>query len=153
MSFSIEFLNNPLCYPYEDQTTAGAKGVLVLGDVREYFLSSLYQWSKRDYETQWKHALKELLGGRNKAALITTYGSPEIATHLEWWPMYVKGGTVFIQDHLLFYDQLSAPFSMQQAFTFLRDRQTINEEGRAISEWKVDASDVEAFGRRLYEQG
>lgn len=149
MSFSISFLEEPLSHPYDDKTTPAARGILMLGAAREYFLASLYHWSKKDYEKQWHHAIKTLLDGRNKAALITTYGSPEVATHLEWWPMYVRDCTVFIQDHLLFYDQLAEPFSVQNAFSFLRDRQTTNEHGKKISEWKVELFEVEAFARTL----
>jgi len=95
-----------------------------LNESKEYFGSSLYQWTKEDYESQWRDAIKTLLDGQEKAALITEYVGPEAATHLEWWPMYVVGSAVFIQNHLLFYDQLSEPFSMQKAVSFLRERRT-----------------------------
>src|SRR3954452_19436956 len=116
MSFSIQFLDEPLSYPYEDRTSPAARGVLVLGAAREYFLSSLYEWSKECYESQWRHAIKTLLLKNGKAALITTYGSSGHATHLEWWPMYVVEDAVFVQDQLLFYDQLTEPFSTQNPF-------------------------------------
>ena len=149
MSFSIGFLNEPTSYPYDDPTTPQARGVLILGEAKEYFGSSLYQWSKKDYEEQWRHALKTLLDGKNRAALITEYVSPESATHLEWWPMYVVGNEVFIQDHLLFYDQLPKSFSIPTAFSFLRDRRTTSEDGKKISEWVVAMPEVEEFARAL----
>jgi hypothetical protein len=101
MPFSIAFQEEPLCYPYEDRTTPAASGVLILGKAKEHFLASLYQWNQRDYQRQWRHAIDVLLDGKIKSALITTYGSPEIATHLEWWPMLLVGDTVRFQDHLL----------------------------------------------------
>ncbi len=61
--------------------------------------------------------------------------------------MYVVGNAVFIQNHFLFYDQLAEPFSAQNQFSLLRDRQTTDEEGNKISEWAVDVSDVEEFAR------
>jgi len=147
MTFSITFLDEPLSYPYEDPAAPAARGVLVLGDTKEHFLASLYEWSKESYESQWRHAIKTLLLGNDKAALITTYGSPDNATHLEWWPMYVAGGSVFLQDHLLFYDRLPKPFSVENAFSFVRDRRTVDEDGTAISEWMVNFSDVKEFAR------
>jgi hypothetical protein len=111
--------------------------------------SSLYQWSKKDYESQWRDAIKTLLNGQKRAALITEYVGPEAATHLEWWPMYVVGNEVFIQNQLLFYDQLREPFSAQRAFSFLSDRCMTNEEGKRISEWAVTISEVEKFARTL----
>jgi hypothetical protein len=147
MLFSIEYLDEPTSYPYDDPATPEARGVLILGEVKEYFGSSLYQWSKKDYEAQWRQAIRALLDGNDRAALITEYVGPQAATHLEWWPMYVVGNAVFIQNHFLFYDQLAEPFSLQNQFSFLRDRRTTNEEGKKISEWTVGVSDLEKFFR------
>jgi len=148
MPFSIAFQEEPLSYPYEDRATPAAGGVLVLGDANEHFTASLHQWSKEDYQRQWRHAVEVLLRGKDRAALITEYLGPEIATHLEWWPMYLVREKVFLQNHLLFYDQLPRPFSVKNAFSFLRDRHTTNEEGEIISEWSVSLSEVEAFARK-----
>ncbi len=147
MPFSIAFQNKPLCYPYEDRTTPAASGLLILGEAKEHFHASLYQWSREDYENQWRHAIETLLGGKDKSALITEYVSAEVATHLVWWPMYVVGDTVFFQNHLLFYDQLTGPFSVENALGLLRDRKTTNTDGEKISEWSVSFYEVEAFVR------
>jgi hypothetical protein len=149
MSFSIGFLDEPTSYPYDDPATPQARGVLILGEADEYFGSSLYQWSKKDYEAQWRQAVKVLLDGKDRAALITEYVGPEAATHLEWWPMYVVGNEVFIQNHLLFYDQLAEPFWIEKQFSFLCDRTVTNEEGKKISEWVVPMPEVEEFARAL----
>jgi len=149
MAFSIAFEKKPLSYPYDDRTTPAASGLLTLGSARVGFLASLYQWKVEDYEGQWKQAITVLLNEKKKAALITTYGSPDIASHLEWWPMYVVGDIVYFQNHLLFYEQLPTQFSIENAFSFLRDRISVNEEGRPISEWEVRLAEVEEFGRSL----
>jgi hypothetical protein len=149
MSFSIEFLDEPPSYPFDDPATPQAKGILILGGAKEYFGSSLYHWTKKDYESQWRHAIKKLLDGKDRAALITEYVGSEAATHLEWWPMYVVGKAVFIQNQLLFYDQLAEPFSVQNAFSFLRERRTTNQEGKKISEWAIGMPELEEFARAL----
>ena len=102
MSFSIAFQEKPLFYPYGDRRTPAASGVLVLGDASEQFIASLYQWSKEDYQRQWRPAVEVLLHGKDKAALITEYLGPEGSTHLVWWPMYLVGEEVFLQNHLYF---------------------------------------------------
>ena len=145
MAFSIAFTAEPLCYPYEDPTTPAASGLLTFGATKETFLSSLYEWTRKDYEQQWRQAIAAILFQKSKAALITSYGSPDNATHLEWRPMYVVGSTVY----LLFYDQLPKPFSIENAFRFLRDRQTTNEEGKRISEREVSLAELEDFARSL----
>ncbi len=137
MPFSIAFEGQPLSYPYDDPTTPAATGVLILGDHRESFLASLYDWSRQDYEKQWRHAIEAVLDAGDKAALITTFVSPQVGTHLEWWPMYLVGNRVFFQDQLLFHEKLSRPFSVESAFLYIRDRETVNEEGQTISEWSV----------------
>ncbi len=43
-----------------------------------------------------------------------------------------RGRQSFLQNHLLSYEQLTRPFSMQEPYTSLRDRKTINEDGNRI---------------------
>jgi hypothetical protein len=148
MAFSITFQDEPLCYPYDDQSSPAASGLLVLGEFREGFLASLYQWSREGYERQWRQAIATLLNGK-KSALITEYCSPETARHLVWWPMFLVEDRVYFQNDLLFYDQLKEPFSIENALSFVRDRKTVNSEGKKLSEWSVHLSEVEAFARAL----
>jgi hypothetical protein len=95
MAFSITFQDEPLCYPYDDPSTPAASGLLVFGEFQEGFLASLYQWSREDYERQWRQAIAALFHGMKKSALITEYLSPETASHLVWWPMYLVEDRVF----------------------------------------------------------
>jgi hypothetical protein len=147
--FSIAFLDEPLSYPFDDATTPAAYGELAIGNHREGFCASLYEWSRGDYESQWRHAIRSLLERKDRAALIVEYISPLASWKLEWWPMYAGGETVFLQNHLLFYEQLTRPFSMHDPYASLRDRQTIDEDGDHISEWFVSFSEIEAFARAL----
>ena len=126
-----------------------AMGEIVLGDFRENFAASLYQWSKADYEAQWRNAIRTLLEG-SKSALMVHYVSPEFADNFEWWPMYRVGDVVYLQNHLPWYDQLPGPFSPENMLSFVKDRITINEDGNRISEWSVKLSDIEAFARTLF---
>jgi hypothetical protein len=59
------------------------------------------------------------------------------------------GKTVFFQNHLLFYEQLTQPFSIHDPYSSLRDRETIDEDGNHISEWFVSFSEIEEFARSL----
>lgn len=147
MSFSIRFSDEPLLYPFDDDKTPAAPGVLMMGDSKEGFYSSLYQWSKQQYESQWQQAIRALLGESSKAALIVEYLSPDVASHLEWWVMYREGEIVYLQNQLLFYGQLERPFSLDAPFASLRDRETVNQESRPISEWSVSLSEIKEFAR------
>jgi hypothetical protein len=145
MPFSIQFLDEPLRYPFDDANTPGAPGLLVMGESKEGFCSTLYQWSKQQYESQWERAIDVLLNESLKAALIVEYIGPDAGSHLEWWAMYREGETVYLQDQLLFYSQLSEPFSLDAPFESLRDRETINAEGQKISEWSVSLQEIKRF--------
>lgn len=125
-----------------------AVGELVLGEFKEAFHASLFQWNKTDYEAQWRSAIKTLLEG-SKSALIVHYVSPEFADNFEWWPMYRAEHVVYFQNQLPWYGQLRQPFSLENIFSFVGDRVTINEDGDRISEWSVKLSDVEDFARTL----
>ena len=149
MPFSIEFLDEPLLYPFDDVETPAAPGVLIMGNAKEGFYSSLYDWKKQQYESQWQRAIRVLLSESSKAALIVEYLSPEVASHLEWWAMYREGETVYLQNQLLFYEQLATPFSLDSPFASLHDRATIDPEGTSISEWSVSLSEVEQFARMI----
>jgi len=150
MTFSISFIEDKISFPYDDPQTAAAIGMLVLGDHQERFRSSLSDWSKMQYVSQWESALNLILTNvDSKAALITTYGNPRFSTHLEWWPMYRSGDSVYVQNHLLFYEDLPAPFDVSVPFRSLKEREIFNEEGRCISEWKVGLSAVRSFIRGI----
>ena len=149
MAFLIAFSEEPVCYPYDDPKTPAATGSLIIGTARQGFLASLHNWSKSDYERQWRYALGRIMRGERKSALVTEYVSPDFASHLEWWPLYLAGDTVLVQNQLLFYDQLPAPFSLENMYEFIHERVTVSDRGRSISEWRVDFSEVKDFFESL----
>jgi hypothetical protein len=144
MAFSIGFTDDPVWDPGE-----GAAGELLgwikLGDFQENFSSGLFEWTQSTYEEQWKGALHSLLNGATKSALITFYVSPQYGHHLEWWPLHRVDELVYVQNHLLLYDQLTRPFLAAEAISFVKDRQTISEDGEKISEWCVGLDDIKFF--------
>ena len=148
MSFSISFLEEPLFFPYDDESIPAAAGRLALGDEHEGFHASLFLWTKRDYETQWRQAIRTLLSGADRAALITEYIGPG-AGRLWWWPMYKIDETVYLHEQILFFNQLKEPFLLARAFSFIGDRQTINDEGDVISEWSASLLEVQEFADSL----
>jgi len=149
MAFSIAFSEEPVCHPYDDRETPAATGSLIIGSARQGFLASLYEWSTKDYERQWRNALGRIIRGESKSALMTEYVSPVSATHLEWWPLYAAGNTLFVQNQLLLYDQLPEPFNLENWHDFIGERSTVSEDGRPISEWRVDLSEVHVFFKSL----
>jgi hypothetical protein len=145
MSFSISFLDEPVFY---DEQTPMAAGELVLGEYRETFCASLFQWSKSDYGAQWRGAIKTLLED-SKSALMVHYVSQEFADNFEWWKMYREGDVVYFQNQLPWHEQMTQPFLVENLSLSIGDRKTINEDGDQISEWKVQLREVENFAKTL----
>lgn len=148
MAFSISFMNLPLEHPYEDESIKAARGLIVLGDSSEEFLANLREWTEAEYREQWINSIRSLLDGELKAVLITTFSSPTVASHLEWWALYRVGEDVFAQNQLLFFGHVKGEFDSNKAVQFLKDRETRNEEGLPISEWTVSMDDLRLYAEK-----
>jgi CdiI N-terminal domain len=106
-------------------------------------------WDRRLYERHWARALRRLLEGASRSALITSYVEPGLADYLMWWPLYREGDSVYVQNHMLFYAQLAKPFSPEDPWESVPARRNVNAEGLRISEWVTDLASVrECLDRR-----
>ena len=149
----ISFTGAPNQYLADDPTIPSAIGRIVAGSLDEEFVSTLYEWDKRAYETQWLQSLEEFVAGGEKAVLITYYVNAKESDNLEWWALYRgKGDIVHVQNHMPWYDQIGAEFSVVEANSFLHDRETVGEDGIAISEWDVPFKEVQMFLDALKRQ-
>lgn len=63
MAFAIYFTEEPDQFLGDDPNVRYAIGRILAGDLDESFASSLYEWARRDYETQWLLALERLIAG------------------------------------------------------------------------------------------
>jgi len=149
MAFSIGFMDLPLEHPYEDEFTSAARGLILLGESSEEFLANLREWNPEEYRYQWRCSIQNLLDGGHKAVLITTFSSPVNASHLEWWALYREGECIFAQNQLLFFDGIEDRFDPHRAVEFLRERQTVNEDGVPISEWDFSMDDLRSFATQF----
>jgi hypothetical protein len=133
------------------ETFPGVKdfhGRIQIGDYTETFMTCLVSWDRNLYRRHWILALRRLLEGGTKSALITSYVEPALADYLIWWPLYRAGTTVYVQNQMLFYNQLLKPFSSENPWESVPERRTLNDEGSRISEWTTDVSSVqECLGR------
>ena len=150
MAFSICFTGEPDQYLGDDPNVPYAMGSIVAGGLDEGFASTLYEWSKSDYEAQWLRSLEQLIVGSTKVVLITQYVNPSESSNLEWWALYRgEDDMVYVQNHLRFYDQLGSDFSVADASKFLAERITVNADGNRISEWEVPFTEIKLFVDRF----
>jgi hypothetical protein len=139
-TFEIRFLSAP-----ETPAPSGsAYGEIRIGSFRERFESDLSFWSTSDYERQWRTGASRILQ-TDRAALITSMGDPSSANFIRWWPMYRQGEMVIFHEHLLFLEELTTPFDPEMTEKFVRDRETLTEDGQPISEWTTSLDTIRAF--------
>jgi CdiI N-terminal domain len=123
-------------------------GQIRVGDFSETFVASLDSWNRDRYERHWKGAIAKIVDGSDRSALITSYVEPIHSTHLMWWPLYREKNSVYLQNPMLFYDQLKKPFSAEAPWDSVRERQTVSPEGKGISEWATDFDSLREFLQR-----
>lgn len=119
------------------------EGTLVIGDFTEDFHASTSYWDRKKYLSQWRRGLEAIRDGSEKSAVITDMYDPATANFIFWWVMYRLGGDIYIQNHVLFMEDLDKPFSERNLHEFIPERDTVTEEGEPISEWKVSLTDVQ----------
>lgn len=126
------------------------KGVVVIGEFREEFEVDLSFWNVAEYRACWLAQLRRFLNGGSKAAMITSIPDPTTANFIFWWPMYwVDPDTVAVQHQVLMLEELAKAFDPMSLHDHVPDRETLSEDGDAISEWWVARTSVEAFVDRL----
>jgi hypothetical protein len=147
MPFSVEF---PLCST--EEVWEGQRvmfGRITLGNFTEEFAAYLDYWSSVEYEAQWKEAVCRIISGASIDALITDMHDLKTAHHLVSWPMYREGNRVFIQNRLLFLNDLGRPSQLEHAIAKLGERKAVNHVDAQISEWSATVNDLEVFIDRL----
>jgi hypothetical protein len=120
-------------------------GRITIGDFSEELYVGLASWDREKYEHQWKVAIARIVAGAGRSALIVSYIELLFSHYVMLWPMYRDGETVYIQNRMLFFDQLSKPFSTDRPWDSLQERETISPEGERISEWVTDIDSLRAY--------
>jgi hypothetical protein len=144
INFSIAFTG------FDEQDPMVAIGKLRLRDHDEYFESVLGFWGADDYERSWSVGLRRVLAGETTSCLATSVTNPPTANFVEVWPLYREGNDVYVQNCLIFLDQLSHEFDADAPWESVSPRETVDEDGQVISEWKVNLTDIREFLRTTF---
>jgi|SRR5262245_37081281 len=148
MAFSIDLIPDPV--PKLDPGVIASLGVIQIGSFQERFIASLMYWKTDDYNRHWKQAIERILHLSDVSCLITSMTDPTTGDHIFWWPMYRVNDQVFIQNHILFIDQLQYQLDERNPFSSVTERQIIDEDGNRISEWSVQINELEEFLLKEY---
>jgi hypothetical protein len=143
MQFSIVF--KEIESRLRKRRVSEAYGTIRIGLFEETFHSNLTFWQPQDYTRHWLEACDRVLKTSHaSSALITSMEDPDSANFITWWPLYREGQKVYIQNHLLLFDQLKEPFRLENPFVHVPARET-KDEGTKISEWETDLGAIREF--------
>jgi len=142
MTFSIQFVEQGSWESWF------APGELVLNDSIESFVASVdpgTEWTRRDYERQWRTGLKRITDGETKSCLITSLPDPGQTDFLQFWPMYRVRDWVVLQEKWMLPTGLPPGFDPARPYQIVEDWISISDTGQKISEWWVPYRDVIDF--------
>ena len=129
----------------ESEGEQALEGQLTIDEFSEPFKSSISYWNRDEYLSQWKSGFQAILQGEKKSAFITSMYDPTKANFIFWWVMYRNEKDVFIQNHVLFLDELDEAFDENDFIKFVPERETLSEDGEPISEWKASIIDIREY--------
>ena len=139
MSFAIELFDE------DSETKRTASGLISIGSFQERFSAPLDFWSMNDYRRHWSDSVDFLISTGKDSCLITAMHNPNTANFIQWWLLYPRGNSVFIQNQLLFLNALPDAFNVLKPYLQVPARQVINDEGVPISEWESTLNDFVCF--------
>jgi hypothetical protein len=123
-----------------------ASGRIVIGDFTETFRVPLGYWNESDYRRSWRQAFDVLNADqRSMSCLMTSMTDPGNSNFLVCWPMYREGENVYIQNAIIFVDEIREAFDPAAPWDFIRPRQVIDEDGNKISEWITSMNSLREF--------
>jgi hypothetical protein len=131
-----------------DPGVTAVYGKITIGDFSEMIYVGLVSWSREQYENLWKAAVARIVAEADRSALIVSYIEPPLSHYAMLWPMYREGEIVHVQNRMLFFDQLSVPFSIDRPWDSLQERETTGPEGQPISEWLTSIDSLCEFLRK-----
>lgn len=138
MGFSIDFID------YKSSDKFLARGQITIGNFTEEFECAIHYWDKERYMNQWVEGCNKICK-EPKSALMTSIHEPVQANFMVWWVMYRESNNVYIQNQLLFMENLSSPFQEENIYEHISDRETVNEDGLEISEWQTSVSEIKQW--------
>lgn len=127
-------------------------GEIQIGDFKETFDMSLDSWSIEEYTKQWAEGFARIKE-KNLSCLIANAQNPKRTAPgpkplINLWLLYREKDIVYIQNQLLFGSHLKElankllPFDSNTCYSYIKPRETINEDGKIISEWKIEIDEL-----------
>lgn len=124
----------------------GPIGRITINDFSETFLMDVSYWSVEQYLQNWHSALKELeRSGGSTSCIVSSITDPKNSNFIVCWPMYRDGSDVYVQNHMVFLEEVEGEFDEERPWRHVRPRSVVDEDGVRISEWSTDIFQVINF--------
>ncbi|KND39281.1 hypothetical protein IQ63_04645 [Streptomyces acidiscabies] len=103
-------------------------------------------WSVREYRRSWESALREIeFSEKATSCLIASITDPAVSNFISCWPMYRDGDVIYVQNSLIFLDELHEPFDPQEPWRYVEPHREVDEDGNRVSEWVTSVAKVRQF--------
>ena len=142
--FGLEFISEPGSGFGEP----AIRGRITLGEFSEEFIAPLVFWSPDDYRRQWAEAAERIVGGYDRTCFVQAMRESPRHGPMLLWAAYKSGDLVHVQQKLLLEQTLNAEFDPANLYEQVNERETVDEECRAISEWVISVTEIALFLRR-----
>ncbi|MET7549685.1 hypothetical protein ABZS94_28600 [Streptomyces sp. NPDC005500] len=131
---------------FDESDPRRAIGQIEIGEFSENFPMALSYWNGGEYRESWELAIRLLVEGEiETSCLVASIGEPTTANFISCWPLYRREEKVFVQNSLIFTNELDEPFDPNQPWLSVEPRTTVDEDGLRISEWETTVSDLREF--------
>lgn len=124
-------------------------GEIEIDGYKESFFAPVGYWSRGDYLSSWKRALAEGFRDGSHAVLVTSMRNPLSCNFIFYWVVFLEGDQAYIQNGVIFLDEISEPFEPRKINSYVSAREEVNEDGQVISQWKVNLLSIKDFFNRL----
>lgn len=125
------------------------QGEIEIDGYTENFFAPTEYWSRSEYISSWKKSLKRGLREGDHAVLVTSMRDPEVSNFIFYWIIFIEGEQAYIQNRILFLEEISEPFDPEKINSYVSRRTEFNEDGLEISQWKVDMTSIVDFLNEL----
>lgn len=150
--FSIEIAGSERLEA-QSSSSSEVSGRITVGEFSETFRMDLSFWSVDEYRRSWSRALNRLFSEESvDSCLVSSITNPAASNFIFCWPIYRRGEEVFVQNSLIFLDEISGQFNTEEPWLHIRPHCTVNEDSVRISEWKTEISEVRRFVREALER-
>jgi hypothetical protein len=126
-------------------------GRIKIGVFEEAFCCPITYWDGQRYVRQWRAALRRLIDGESKSALVTSVRDPKVANFLFWWVAFLDGNEIVIQNHVLFLEELTVPFDVNNLYAYVPEMAPVEPGEPPPSEWRTNVREIEKFLNRRSE--